>query len=235
MAGKDAGGPMVPKDEVIRLLTELVQPLSVALPQPSEVVLHDLDRLPNSIVAIAGSLTGRDVGGAATDMLLRRAARDTLETLSGYETKAPDGRTLRSTTMVVRDSEGEPVAALCINTDTTPWETMKATIDSLLGTRPVATAVPQPEHEPETFVTDLDDLSSQMLAEAIATVPVPVGLMRKQHKLAVVQELRGKGFFLLKESVETAAKALGVTRFTIYNYINELAAAEAAREPADAS
>ena len=46
--------------------------------------------------------------------------------------------------------------------------------------------------------------------------------MHKRHKLAVVADLRDRGFFLLKESVDTAAAALDVTRFTIYNYLNEL-------------
>ncbi|MGX9899123.1 helix-turn-helix domain-containing protein [Arthrobacter sp. SA17] len=46
--------------------------------------------------------------------------------------------------------------------------------------------------------------------------------MRKEHKVQVVAELERRGFFLVKQAAETAAIALGVTRFTIYNYLNEL-------------
>jgi predicted transcriptional regulator YheO len=46
--------------------------------------------------------------------------------------------------------------------------------------------------------------------------------MRKEHKMQVVSELDRRGFFLIKQAAETAATALGVTRFTIYNYLNEL-------------
>ena len=46
--------------------------------------------------------------------------------------------------------------------------------------------------------------------------------MQKRHKIAVVNDLKDRGFFMLKESVEMAAQALQVTRFTIYNYLNEL-------------
>jgi len=49
-----------------------------------------------------------------------------------------------------------------------------------------------------------------------------VDLMQKRHKIAVVNDLKDRGFFMLKESVEMAAAALQVTRFTIYNYLNEL-------------
>lgn len=214
----------LPKPVLMALLESLVEPLSASLPQPSEVVLHDLDALPNSIVAIAGSLTGRCIGGAGTDLLLRRRASGTLETLVGYSTKLSDGRNVRSTTIVLNDDTGKPAAALCLNIDVTPFEMVRAWADSMVPSGETSTvavdAVPQ---ETETFVTDLDELGTQILADAIATVNVPADLMRKKHKLAVVRELRTKGFFLLKESVETAAKALGVTRFTIYNYLNELA------------
>ena len=46
--------------------------------------------------------------------------------------------------------------------------------------------------------------------------------MRKEHKVEVVAELDRRGFFLIKQAAETAAAALGVTRFTIYNYLNEV-------------
>jgi len=45
---------------------------------------------------------------------------------------------------------------------------------------------------------------------------------QKRHKIAVVNDLKDRGLFMLKESVEMAAQALQVTRFTIYNYLNEL-------------
>jgi len=38
----------------------------------------------------------------------------------------------------------------------------------------------------------------------------------------VVNDLKDRGFFMLKESVGMAAQALQVTRFTVYNYLNEL-------------
>lgn len=37
-----------------------------------------------------------------------------------------------------------------------------------------------------------------------------------------MSDLKRRGFFMLRDSIEDAASALGVTRFTIYNYLNEL-------------
>lgn len=204
------------------MLTDLVEPLHRTIPGANEVVLHDLAKLPDSIIAISGTVTGRGVGSPATDTLLRAMARGQAETTVAYDTRLPGGRELRSTTMIVRDTAGEPVAALCINVDVTMWRAVHSFATSMLPSQPIEPV--EGTDSPEQFVASIDDLARHLLSQAIAAVPAPVDLMQKRHKLAVVADLKDRGFFLLKESVETAAAALGVTRFTIYNYLNELEA-----------
>ncbi len=220
-AGDEAG-------VILQTLRALVEPLAAILPGECEVVLHDLRLMPNSIVAIAGALSGREVGGAATDLLLRASAHGTYSTALGYSGRHADGRELRSSTLIFRDSAGTAVAALCINNDTTSWRIGAELARSMLPwTRADLT---QPEAgEAEEFLGDVDEVAQHVLATAIAAVGVPVDLMQKRHKLAVVQALKDRGFFLLKEGVETAAQALGVTRFSVYNYLNEIEEAGADR------
>ncbi len=206
---------------ILDVLAQQVVPLARSLPGPAEVVLHDLSRLPHSIVAIEGSVTGRHAGDPATDMLLEQVASGTLDTRVGYRTTSPEGRELLSTTVVVRDGAGDPVAALCLNRDITDWQALTRVADTVRevmepGAEPSA---PQPQ---ESFVHDVDELASVLLHQAVAEQRVPVELMRKEHKVEAVRTLRRRGFFLLRDAVETAAQALGVTRFTIYNYLNEI-------------
>ena len=47
---------------MITALAGLVDPLKRSLIGSSEVVLHDLSKMPNSIVAISGHLTSRNIG-----------------------------------------------------------------------------------------------------------------------------------------------------------------------------
>ncbi|MEV7973863.1 PAS domain-containing protein [Cellulomonas sp. NPDC089187] len=204
------------REQIIATLTQLVEPLGRALPEHTEVVLHDLSLLPQSIVALHGTVTGRRLGDPATDLLLERAATGRLETLVGYRTTLPDGRMLRSTTMVVRDSAGEPVAALCLNGDVSVWQQLSRIAGAFLGE--------SPEIEPagETFARDVDELAAGILRQAVDEQGVPVELMRKEHKLAVVRSARRRGIFLMRDAVEMVAAALHVTRFTIYNYLNEI-------------
>ena len=238
-AGGEADG-----EAVFAVLSQLVGPLGRSLPGPVEIVLHDLAALPNSIVAIEGDVTGRRPGDPATDRLLETAASGSFETRTGYRTTSPSGRSLLSTTIVIRDAAGRPAAALCINRDVTDWQIIGSAARSILGENEAGLGsgdvgvVGQNERNAqdersgaaalgsadggEAFVHDVDELAAAVLRQAVAEQDVPVSLMRKAHKVEAVRSLKRRGFFMLRDAVEMAAQALGVTRFTIYNYLNEI-------------
>ncbi|GAA3458388.1 selenocysteine lyase/cysteine desulfurase/predicted transcriptional regulator YheO [Saccharothrix longispora] len=190
--------------DVLRALVPTVNSLAEALGAGTEVVLHDLGALPNSIIAIAGDLTGRAVGGPMTDLLLGLVRRGTTQDLAGYETYAPDGRVLRSSTVFLRDGSGVAIGCLCVNSDP--------------GSRPGAEPAARPV---EAFPGDVDTLQRMLVERAVTAVGVPVELMKKSHKSQVVRVLDEAGLFLIRDSVDYLAGVLGVTRYTIYNYLNE--------------
>ena len=105
---------------IIQSLAQLVEPLA-SLMADCEVVVHDLSQVPNTIVAIAGGLTGRKVGDPATDVLLKQMAEGRVRTMVNYSSVLPDGRRIRCATIAVKDSRGNPVAALCINSNVEIW------------------------------------------------------------------------------------------------------------------
>lgn len=210
---------------ILGTLGTLVEPLAALLPGECEVVLHDLSDLSRSIVAIAGNLTGRKVGGPAPDSLLLAREKGSYGTSLGYSSRHPGGNELRSSTLIFRDASGRAVAALCVNNDTKDWSTALELARSMLPWTSSEVRGSGREGSKDSL-QDVDDLARKVLTRALALIDIPVDLMHKRHKLAVVRELNDSGYFLLRESVETAAQALGVTRFTIYNYLNELEAPE---------
>lgn len=217
-------------ERLIEVLSRIVPPLGRALPASIEVVLHDLAKLPRSIVAVHGDVTGRRIGDPATDLLLGQASSKDFGTIVGYRTELPDGRLMRSTTIIVRDSADEAVAALCINADLSTWQALHRITGAMVGPGE-ALAPPAADDDlsvgpSEAFVRDVDELASHLIHEAIREQGVPVDLMKKSHKLAVVRSLQARGMFLLRDAVEMIAHSLGVTRFTIYNYLNEIADSE---------
>ncbi|MCE6996769.1 aminotransferase class V-fold PLP-dependent enzyme [Saccharothrix sp. S26] len=199
--------------EVLNALVPTVNSLAAALGPGTEVVLHDLGALPNSIIAIAGDLTGRKVGGPMTDLLLGLVRRGTTQDLAGYETYAPDGRVIHSSTVFLRDERGVAVGCLCVNRE--PG----------LDRGPEPAAVVRAAGAPvEVFPGDVDTLQRVLVERAVAAVGVPVELMKKSHKSQVVKVLDEAGLFLIRDSVDYLAGVLGVTRYTIYNYLNEIRA-----------
>lgn len=225
------------RERLVELFRGLVEPIGRSLPMSAEIVLHDLDLLPNSIVAVHGDVTGRRVGDPATDLLLERAVSGELDTMVGYRTQLPDGRSMRSTTMIIRDGAGQPVAALCINSDMSMWHSLGRIAATMTETYSDETAPPHlspvdradrtRNDEPlEVFARDVDELAAHLIHQAILEQGVAVDLMKKEHKLKVVRSLQGRGFFMLRDAVEMIASSLQVTRFTIYNYLNELDDAE---------
>ena len=59
------------------------------------------------------------------------------------------------------------------------------------------------------------------MKEAVEQTGHSFETLDKDDKAAVVRYLDKKGVFLIKKSVERVADFLGVSRFTIYNYLNE--------------
>ncbi|MCB1281778.1 MAG: PAS domain-containing protein [Salinibacterium sp.] len=226
--GAEGAGARSEGEYLIEMLAALVESLGEALPPTSELLLHDLSKLPNSIVAISGTVTRRKVGDPANELLLRAAAKGEFQTKIGYETRLGDGRRMKSSTVIVRDSRGTAIAAMCVNTDLSAWEELHHISALMLGLAgatadtPVQPAPAFPSESEEIFTSDIDELAMHLINKATAVSGIPVELMRKKHKIEIVRELNARGFFMLKGAADKAATALRVSRFTIYNYLNEI-------------
>lgn len=210
-------------DRVTSVLAPVVAGLAKALAPRTEVVLHDLTKLPNSIVAIGGQITGRGVGGPATDLGLRVFRSGWSEDLIGYRTELDDGLVMRSSSVFLRAASGRPVACLCINADISSLVAARDVLTTLTNAVAVdPTANSTLAANQETFAMSIDTLAEGILRDAIAEVGLPLHLMKKVHKVEVVRELDRRGFFTIREAADLVAQRLKVSRFTVYNYLNEV-------------
>lgn len=192
--------------ELLASFIPAVHGLAAMLGPGNEVLLHDFSRLPDSIAAIAGDLTHRTVGGPMTDLLLGLIRRGTTQDLINYRTNNPDGRPIRSSTVFLRDADGVAIGCLCVNSE------LSESVSEV------------PPDRAESFPPDVDSLQRFLVNRAITKVGIEPAQMKKQHKAAVVRELDEAGFFLIRDSVDHVAGQLDVTRYTIYNYLNEVRA-----------
>jgi len=215
-------------DIVLRTLRELARPLAAALGPSVEVVAHDLRHLDSSVVAIEGNLTGRKVGAPVTDLVLQHLQAGRTDDILCYRTRTTSGQHLRSSTIFLRDENGQPIACLCINTDTSEWHVMYDHLSALLARRGLISDIQDNDNSPvaeetsEAFLPSVEDLAVTSVNQAIEDVGVPVELMRKEHRLEVIKRLEASGFFLIQDAVTYAAAALGISRYSIYKYLRDL-------------
>lgn len=222
--------PRVSSSDPLDMLAEIVGPLAEALGPDTEVVLHDLNKMPNSIVALGGKLTGRSIGGPITDLVLRHIRQGKSDNLLRYRTQSRGRRVLRSSTIFVKDASGHAVACLCINTDVTEWSQAHDLLGRFISAADPAALTSPPDATEENgangenFAQTVEELTVTTVRNVIARTGVSVDLMQKQHKFEVVRQLDELGLFLIRDAVDYVAEALDVTRYTIYNYLSDLKA-----------
>lgn len=73
----------------------------------------------------------------------------------------------------------------------------------------------------ETATEHLGTTVGRLLDAAESELGVRAAEMSRSQKQQVVKELDERGAFLIKKSVEQVAERLGVSRFTIYNYLDQ--------------
>jgi predicted transcriptional regulator YheO len=213
----------------LRQFVDMVEGLAATFGPRSEVLVHDLSLIPNSIIAISGGLTGRSVGGPMTDMLLGRVKSREFDDLLNYMTATPDGRTFRSSSLFIRDGD-VVLGCMSIHQDVTEWRHLSAFAEwQLSGTGVRAVDLPAVLTEDggsdERFPTDFETLRSELIDRAISEVGVSIDLLHRKHKLAIVHRLEREGYFMLRDAVPQLAAALSVTRHSVYNYLNAVRAA----------
>ena len=68
--------------------------------------------------------------------------------------------------------------------------------------------------------TNLHDALSRMIAAVERDLGAPLPQLSREDKQAAVRLLDAGGAFLLRKAVDDVAVAMGVSRITIYNYLN---------------
>jgi predicted transcriptional regulator YheO len=213
--------------EILVVLTTAADALTAAIKGDTEIVVHDLRKPESSIVRIInGHITGRAVGnalftGPSGAENVRNAQTNLgepreIRVVSKYRAWAGD-KPLTSTSTIYFDDHGVAAAILCLNTDTTLAERLQHDLARFIGA-PAGAALAALESRE----TSMGDLVAEIPESAVAAIGVPVARMTKAEKVAAVAMMNERGLFLMRGSVELAARHLGTTKFTIYNYLEEL-------------
>lgn len=196
-------------------LTQLLNMLSNHMPDTTELVLHDLTGdYDHTIVDIRnGHITNRKIGDCGSNMgleVLRGTVKD--GDRYNYVTHTKDGKILRTSSLYIRDDQGTVIGSICINTDIT--ETVK--FEEYLHRYNRYETV----DDKEVFTNNVGELLDHMIQQAQLTAGKMPNMMSKQDKLDFIRYLDEKGAFLITKAGEKICKALEISKFTLYSYLD---------------
>lgn len=203
---------------VLQFLLRLAKALAAQFGPNCEVVIHDLlsNDPDSSIVAIEnGHVSGRKVGDGPSRVVQEALAGGAGEDRLCYLTKTRDGKTLKSTTVFLRDDDGKPIGILAINYDITYMLVMENTLHQFTATGPS-------EGESITVTTThVSDLLDELIEQSVRRVGKPVELMTKEEKVEAIKFLSDTGAFLITKSGNRVCKYFGISKYTLYSYLEE--------------
>ena len=193
-----------------------------------EVCIHDLQAndLEHTICYIInGHVSGRKIGDGASKIVL-----ETLEALKkgdnvsdhlGYRTHTSDGRILKSSTIFLNDESGKYRFILGINHDMTNFinaqsalsnvvENIETTGEDIYGQIPLS----------------VNDLLDNLIEQSVKLVGKTPALMTKDEKVKAIKFLQDAGAFLITRSGDKISQFFGISKFTLYSYIDQAKAVD---------
>lgn len=205
------------KKEAFDFLDRMARGIAVMFGEQCETIVHEMDGQKVKNLAIYnGHISGRTTGST-----LSIYGRDTMMDEEDPKVNldldyvnqmviTPSGKTMKSSTFHFRGEDYH--FALGINYDISVMSQMSRIMDGLLRTDATL----------QTSLFGTGNSMEELFESCSEMVKRPFSQMQKADRLTLVSILKEKGFFQMQRSVPYAAERLGVTKYTIYNYLNEL-------------
>jgi predicted transcriptional regulator YheO len=207
------------KTEAFEFLDRIAKGIAVMFGDQCETLVHEIlgqrivnvsvynghisGRVPGSTLSIYGNDTRLDEGSSCSMNLEQDYVNQMVVTTGG--------KTIKSSTFHLRGEDYH--YALGINYDITVLGQMNHVMENLLRTE---------ENLRASLTGNGTSGLEEVFESCLEVVNRPLEQMQKADRIALVELLKEKGFFQMQKSVPYAAERLGVTKYTIYNYLNEL-------------
>ena len=177
----------------------------------TEVVVHDLLDPEHAVLAIHNNLSGLEVGQPATELGLARIMDPAYEQIiANYPNQFADGRQVKSTSIGIKDSKGDYIAALCLNVDLTLFRGFQNVLSRFMaieGTTPAR----------ESLDPASADLIRARIDEFAARMASTPRSLKPEERRSLLRELKAAGLLEVRRAMDTIAVHLGVSRATVYS------------------
>ena len=204
------------REEAFEFLDRTARGIAEMFGSSCETLVHDMGTPTHPILSIYNShVSGRSVGstldilGTARELDLDATRTDQVNL---YAT-TPSGQQIKSSTFHLIGEDYN--LALGINFDYT----------SLVYANRILVDLMSAEADLKTALWQGGDSAlADLYEECLAAIGKPVDALGKTDRLKLVAMMEQKNAFSYRKSVPFVAKRLGVSRYTVYKYLDELSA-----------
>ena len=199
------------------MLKQLANGIAAEFGDKCEVVIHEVNanNTEHSIVYIVnGHISGRKIGDGASQVVLDQLASQDQQPQDHlcYLTRTPNGRILKSSSLYIRNSRGAVTAIFSINYDVSNFILMHQELGEILLTN-------DKQAEPQKII-NVNDVLDELIEQSVQLVGKPVLMMNKEDKVKAIRFLNESGAFLVTKSGDKVAKYFGISKYTLYSYID---------------
>lgn len=203
---------------ILKAYIPIANIISQTFGRSCEAAIHDLTQPESSVVYVAnGTVTGRKEGQSFNHLipqvLLSKKFKDDCTVNYTFETE--DGKKIKSSSALIRNLEGEVVGMLCINYDLTI---------SYLIQEELASFLPQTfsEHPvvEEALEQDVLTIVDELIDNIIGVKDI--GSLKRKQNLEIIRFMDEKGIFLVKGAIDKVAASMGLSKVTIYSYLDDV-------------
>ena len=193
-------------------LKQVAQGVGATFAPFCEVVLHDLLDPKHAVLAVHNNLSGRQIGSAATELGLARILDpDYPQVLPNYANQFADGRPVKSTSIGIKDADGQYIAALCLNLDLSLFKGLQSAMSQFVAVDTDAV------HGESLDPANAEAIRQRIDRYAARLLKTPRTL-KVEERRALLKALKADGLLEVRRSMETVAAYLGVSRASVYGY-----------------
>ncbi len=204
------------RDEALEFLDRTAKGIAQMFGSSCETLVHDMADPNHPILTIYnGHVSGRNVGSTLDVLGTERALDEnaSITDLVNLAATTPDGRQIKSSTFHLIGQNYN--LGLGINFDYSALVHANRTLVDLMNAEADLSSALWQEGDSRQL--------SELFEQCVATIGKPPSALSKKERIKIMTLLEQNNAFSYRKSVPYVAHRLGVSRYTVYKYLGELA------------
>lgn len=206
-------------------LKQIANIIAAQFGSDTEVVIHDFTDDPDHTIVyiVNGHISGRTVGEGPSQSFLRYVNhREHNNQKIRYISHTGDGKIIRSSTANFFNDDGSLNGALCINQDITNLVSLEKAFHGMAESNYFETSPLSSENINDIYGISVHRVLDGIISEGLSMIGTKPDKMNKEARIRLLKFLDERGVFLIQKSGQKVCDLLGISKFTLYNYLDEI-------------